>query len=88
MSVLWFLCTLAAFLTARNRQLTAHRQWMIRSYIFTLNFIITRVPNPIPAHAKLSEDTFALELLTLSCAYLIFADVYFNWRELTQSRKA
>jgi uncharacterized membrane protein len=33
MSVVWFLCTLAAFITARNRQLTPHRQWMIRSYV-------------------------------------------------------
>ena len=39
----------AAYLTARNRQIQAHRQWMIRSYLFTLSCIFTRVANPIPA---------------------------------------
>ncbi len=87
MSVVWFLCTLAAFLTARNRQLTAHRQWMIRSYVFTLNFIVSRVPNPIPRYFNMSATAFALNLLFLSICYLFFTDVYFNWRELTTSRK-
>jgi uncharacterized membrane protein len=87
MSIVWFLCTLAAFLTARNRQLTAHRQWMIRSYVFTLNFIIVRVPNPIPRYAAMSDNAFALKLLFVSICYLFFTDVYFNWRELTTSRK-
>ena len=88
MSVVWFLCTLAAFITARNRQLTAHRQWMIRSYVFTLNFLIARIPNPIPRYFNLSPTAFALNLLFLSICYLFFTDVYFNWRELTISRKA
>jgi uncharacterized membrane protein len=87
MAVVWFLCTLAAFITARNRQLTAHRQWMIRSYVFTLNFVITRIPNPIPAYFNMSANAFALNLLFLSICYLLFTDVYFNWRELTTSRK-
>jgi len=86
MSVFWFLCTLAAFLTARNRQLVAHRQWMIRSYIFTLNFILTRVPNPIPTYARMSEHSFALMLLLLCSLYLFLPDLYFNWRELTHRR--
>jgi uncharacterized membrane protein len=87
LSTVWFLCTLAAFLTARNRQITAHRQWMIRSYVFTLNFLITRVPNPIPRYFTMSATAFALNLLFLSICYLFFTDVYFNWRELTTSRK-
>ncbi|HXC95478.1 MAG TPA: DUF2306 domain-containing protein [Edaphobacter sp.] len=87
MSVVWFLCTLAAFITARNRQLTAHRQWMTRSYVFTLNFLITRIPNPIPQYFNMSSTAFALNLLFLSICYLFFTDVYFNWRELTTSRK-
>lgn len=86
MSILWFGCTLAAYITARNRQLVAHRQWMVRSYMFTLNFIFTRVLNPIPAYAKMSEDHFGLMLLALSAAYLFLPDLYFNWRELTTSR--
>jgi uncharacterized membrane protein len=85
-ATLWLLCTLVAFLTARNRQIQVHSQWMIRSYVFTLNFIFSRILNPIPAFFNMSEDAFALTLLFLTCCYLILPDLYFNWRELTTSR--
>ncbi|HEY8998400.1 MAG TPA: DUF2306 domain-containing protein, partial [Edaphobacter sp.] len=62
-SFLWAACTFAAYQTARNRQLQAHRQWMIRSYIFTLNFIFTRVLNPIPAWAHLDDAHFFMILM-------------------------
>ena len=66
---LWAACTFAAYLTARNRQIQAHRQWMIRSYLFTLNFIFTRVANPIPAWMNLDSAHFFLILMGLFCAY-------------------
>jgi uncharacterized membrane protein len=83
---LWAACTFAAYQTARNRQIQAHRQWMIRSYIFTLNFIFTRFLNPVPAWAKMSDEHFFLVLIALFSAYLFLPDIYFNWRELTVSR--
>jgi uncharacterized membrane protein len=83
---LWAACTFAAYQTARNRQLQAHRQWMIRSYIFTLNFIITRVLNPFPAWSKMPDEQFFPILLGIFIAYLFIADIFFNWRELTTSR--
>ncbi|MEG9433950.1 DUF2306 domain-containing protein [Terriglobus sp. ADX1] len=86
--LLWAACTFAAYQTARNRQIQAHRQWMVRSYLFTLNFIFTRVANPVPAWVHLSDERFFLILMGLFTAYLFFPDIYFNWRELTTSRKA
>jgi len=83
---LWAACTFAAYQTARNRQIQVHRQWMIRSYLFTLNFIFTRVANPVPAWMNLDSTHFFLALMGLFCAYLFFPDIYFNWRELTTSR--
>lgn len=83
---LWAACTFAAYQTARNRQLQAHRQWMIRSYIFTLNFVFTRVANPIPAWSHLDDPHFFMILMGFFVAYLFFSDVFFNWRELTTSR--
>ncbi len=82
----WILCTLAAFLTARNRHITVHRQWMIKSYCFTLNFIFTRVLNFIPAYANISNAAFADVLWGLTIAYILLPDLYFNRRELTTSR--
>ena len=59
----------------------------IRSYVFTLNFIFSRILNPIPAFFNMPEEAFALTLLFLSCCYLILPDLYFNWRELVTFRK-
>jgi uncharacterized membrane protein len=83
---IWLLCTVCAFLTARNRQITVHRQWMIRSYAFTLNFIFSRVLNPIPAYFNLSENAFSAVLFLLTIIYLVVTDVAFSWRELTHKR--
>ncbi|MGB6974466.1 MAG: DUF2306 domain-containing protein [Terracidiphilus sp.] len=83
---LWLLCTLCAFLTARNRQIAVHRQWMVRSYVFTLNFIFTRFLNPIPAYFHMSDDAFGVLLLFFSVLYLFFTDVGFSWKELTQKK--
>jgi hypothetical protein len=83
---IWLLCTLCAFLTARNRQIIVRRQWMIRSYAFTLNFIFSRVLNPIPAYFKLSDNAFSVVLWILTVSYLVVTEVAFSWRELTHQR--
>ena len=83
MAALWFLCTLCAFLTARNRHIAVHRQWMVRSYLFTLTFIFTRVANPIPAWFNMSDEANGALFLFFSLLYLFFADVGLtggNWR--------
>src|ERR1700757_1643399 len=39
----WMVCTTVAVITARNRQITVHRQWMARSYAVTFTFVSSRV---------------------------------------------
>jgi uncharacterized membrane protein len=85
-ATLWFLCTLAAFITARNRQIAIHRQWMIRSYAFTLNFIFSRFLNFIPAYNNISETGLAMTLALLTALYFFVPEIAFNWRELTHRR--
>ena len=86
MAIVWFLCTFCAFLTARNRQIAVHRQWMTRSYVFTLNFIFTRLLNPIPAYFNMSEANFARLLFFFTICYLFLTDVYFSRHELLHRR--
>jgi uncharacterized membrane protein len=69
----WIVCTLAAFLTARNRQLVQHRQWMVRSYAVTFTFVSLRILNPWSAYFNMSAHGFV-------------TDIAFNWRELTHRR--
>jgi uncharacterized membrane protein len=85
-AALWLICTLLAFITARNRQIAVHRQWMVRSYAFTLNFILSRLPNPIPAYFNMSETGLALTLALLTASYFLIPEIAFNWRELTHRR--
>ena len=86
MGVLWLGCTLIAFVTARNRHVQVHRQWMVRSYAFTLNFIFARALNPLPAYFNISENAFAMVLAFLSLMYFVIPDVAFSWREITRKR--
>ncbi len=85
-AALWLICTLLAFITARNRQIAIHRQWMVRSYAFTLNFIFSRLLNPIPAYFHMSDTGLALTLALLSVSYFLVPEIAFNWRELTHRR--
>ncbi|HEY5381431.1 MAG TPA: DUF2306 domain-containing protein [Acidobacteriaceae bacterium] len=83
---LWILCTLAAFLTARNRQISAHRQWMIRSYALTFTFFANRLLNLWPAYFNLTGTQFAFFDVYVSVLMLIACDLAFNSRELTHRR--
>jgi uncharacterized membrane protein len=83
----WVVCTTAAWITARNRQIAQHRQWMIRSYAVTFTFVSTRVLNLWPRYWSHLGDTFAaLGLIAFTLATLLVVDLGLNWRELTTRR--
>jgi uncharacterized membrane protein len=80
----WIVCTTAAFLTARNRQILQHRQWMARSYAVTFTFISSRVLNLWPRYWSHLGDTFsAVGVIAFTLASLLIVDLGLNWRELT-----
>jgi uncharacterized membrane protein len=83
---LWLLTTLAAFITARNRHIVAHRQWMIRSYALTFLFVTSRLAAPLPVFQQLSHAGFVIYLFVLLIATAILPDFYFNWKEFTCRR--
>ncbi|MGB0122893.1 MAG: DUF2306 domain-containing protein [Silvibacterium sp.] len=82
----WIVCTLAALLTARNRQLVQHRQWMIRSYAVTFTFVSLRVLDPWAKYLNMSVPAFVLTIIIVTFASVFLPDIAFNWRELTTSR--
>lgn len=47
----WLLSTLAGWWYIRQRNLPAHRLWMMRSYAFALIFVSSRVPDGMPGFA-------------------------------------
>jgi uncharacterized membrane protein len=83
----WIVCTTAAFVTARNRQIIQHRQWMARSYAVTFTFVSSRVLNLWPRYWGHLGDTFAaVGVIAFTLASLLIVDLGLNWRELTTRR--
>jgi uncharacterized membrane protein len=84
----WIVCTTAALITARNRQIVQHRQWMARSYAVTFTFVSSRVLNLWPRYWSHLGDTFAsVGIITFTLASLLIVDLGLNWRELTSRRE-
>ena len=83
----WVVCTAAAFITARNRQIPQHRQWMARSYAVTFTFVSSRVLNLWPRYWSHLGDSFsAIGVIAFTLISLLVVDVGLNWRELTHCR--
>jgi hypothetical protein len=83
----WIVCTTAAFITARNRQIPQHRQWMARSYAVTFTFVSSRVLNLWPRYWSHLGDSFAaVGVIAFTLASLLIVDLGLNWRELTTRR--
>jgi hypothetical protein len=83
----WIVCTTAAFITARNRQITQHRQWMVRSYAVTFTFVSSRVLNLWPLYwSHLGDTLAAVGVIAFTLASLLVAELGLNWRELTTRR--
>jgi uncharacterized membrane protein len=80
----WVICTTAAFLTARNRQIVKHREWMIRSYAVTFTFVSSRVLNLWPRYwSHLGDTLAAVGVIAFTLISLLIVEVGLSWRELT-----
>jgi len=83
----WIVCTTAALITARNRQIAQHRQWMIRSYAVTFTFVSSRVLNLWPRYwSHLGDSLSAVGVIAFTLASLLVVDLALNWREITTRR--
>lgn len=83
----WIICTTAAFITARNRQIVQHHQWMARSYAVTFTFVSSRVLNLWPRYwAHLGDSFAAVGVIAFTLVSLLAVDLGLNWRELTTRR--
>ena len=84
----WIVCTTAAFITARNRQIVTHWQWMARSYAVTFTFVSSRVLNLSPRYwSHLGDSLSAVGVIAFTLASLLIVELGLNWRELTTRRE-
>jgi len=82
----WMITTAAAFITARNRQIQQHREWMVRSYAVTFTFIGTRILQPIPAWNHVGRSGLPMAIVIITFMAILIPDVALHWRELTTRR--
>jgi uncharacterized membrane protein len=83
----WIVCTTAAVIAARNRQIAVHRQWMARSYAVTFTFVSSRVFNLVPAYwSHLGDVLSAVGVIAFTLASILLVDLGLNWHELTTRR--
>ena len=83
----WVLCTALAFITARNRQIARHREWMMRSYAITFTFISTRILSIWPAYWNLSDQANVIVIIGIVLGSLLAVDIGLSWTELIKKNR-
>jgi uncharacterized membrane protein len=78
----WMLFTGAAYLCIRRRQVTLHREWMVRSYSVVLIFLEGRVLMAIPALERGGMDSVVLVNWACLAVTLVGTEFFLRWREL------
>lgn len=77
-----------AYRAIRNRQIQAHREWMIRSYVLTWSFVGCRIPDLAVVQSLGPGGDTALLWATWSIP-LFLTEVALTWRRSTaQTRSA
>jgi len=72
--IVWFVTTLKAYITARNKDWIGHREWMIRSFMITMAVVTVRL---LPSHE--AEGTLvSYAMMTWACwvPNLVLAEIY------------
>lgn len=82
----WLIATTAALITARNRHIQQHREWMVRSYALTFTFVGTRILQPLPAWSHLGRAGLAIAIIMVTFMAILIPDLALHWRELTTRR--
>lgn len=85
LSILFFFTTTMAWYAIRQRNITAHKQFMVRSYVCALAFVFVRMDNVIPAIQTIfdpikNNDVFAVVMeWTFSILPLLLVEIVMIW---------
>jgi uncharacterized membrane protein len=83
---LWLLSALVAWACIRSGQMALHKAWMMRSYAFTLIFVLSRVPDAFIAHY--SDQLLSDMLWSLTIVAVIAPEVILTAQTLLRIRGA
>lgn len=87
LAVVWIISSYMAYVSIRKKRIQQHKEWMIRSFIITLSFVLFRLFNDITMMAGLG--TFIERAPTIIWASwsipLFFAEVIFQSKKSNNS---
>jgi uncharacterized membrane protein len=83
---LWWLSAVIAWACIRSGQIAMHKPWMMRSYAFTLIFVLSRVPDAVIEHY--SDQLLSDMLWALVVIAVIAPDVILTAQTLLKIRSA
>jgi hypothetical protein len=84
LGVAWAITTAMAFVAISRRAIMQHREWMIRSYVFTLAFVLFRVIYGFTEAQQIGTGEERLAMAAWSCFALspVIAEVALQWRKV------
>ena len=88
LAVAWVVTTGMAFVAIRRKQLTQHKQWMIRSYVVTFAFVTFRLLSDTLSHRGLVPEHEFYTILAWACwaVPLLFAEAILQSAEIFRKR--
>lgn len=77
LATIWFVSTYKAYYAARNKDIKAHRRWMLRSYALTYAFLMVKALGFLMPYAQM-ELSHAIALRSWLCwvPNFLFAEIY------------
>jgi hypothetical protein len=80
MAFAWLSCAGMAYLAIRRRQIPAHKEWMIRSYVVTYGFVVFRAIQDSKLLESLRMESLALSAWLSWVIPLFLAEAALQWR--------
>ncbi len=82
MASAWVIATAMGFAAIRSGQVTAHREWMLRSYVVAFGFVTFRLMLISPLFAGLGSVPERLTVLLWLCwtVPLLITEVALQWK--------
>lgn len=78
----WMVTAVCAILSARNGQIAAHKQWVVRSYAVTFGFILLHLLNPWKVWSGIGDQAYAMAIVICTFLAVLVPDVVFDWRRM------
>ena len=84
LALAWFTTSAMAYYAIRKRQITIHREWMVRSYVVTFAFVTFRVFNDFPPMSTWLPDQDRANVIVWACwaIPLLFTEVILQLRRM------